>query len=597
MTQQDRDRLVALKKARKGLITQREAAAEIGQSERHVRRLLVKLKKEGDRAVVHRLRGRSSNRRTEAKVKQRALEILSRELYRGFGPTLASEYLSKDHGIDVSRETVRNWMTEAKLWRVKTQRLEKIHAWRARRSRQGELVQWDTSEHAWLEKRGETLYLISMIAKQSPTGRPETMIDDATSRLHARFVKHDSTEENMRLLWSYLERHGRPLSFYTDKAALFQTARKIARDRKPLPREEQDPLPAHADWPSASGTGHPLDWSAFAAGQRPGGTQFRHRPGSAGEGPACGCGEHTRTSQRLSRKGVYSVVEQNTDCRGGQRRRCASSAPADTFAAGFVELCGEPAGSQRLHDPVGHQNLSNCQGRHSRRFARCRGTSRSSARWLAGGSFPHSLSGRHRMSAPSQSGGGAVASHDCHRTLEGSTPEKPVDEELPLHQPGQGCALGHPKTQSETHSVSRAKPARLSSRLLYPNTAAPKLHQSRFLHKNQTPQNGQHWARFDWRVGAICFGASPVAAVFGSAPGSATSPEHRLYTKPSSQTSPSKPDISTLRKIGHFYFALTAKDYELRARFRPGIASFIPCERSFDLRSCKSENMQLNGCA
>jgi hypothetical protein len=230
MTQRDRDRLVALKKARKGLITQREAAAEIGQSERHVRRLLVKLKKEGDRAVVHRLRGRLSNRRTEAKVKQRALEILGRELYRGFGPTLASEYLSKDHHIDVSRETVRSWMTEAKLWRVKRQRIEKIHEWRPRRSRQGELVQWDTSEHAWLEKRGEKLYLISMI-------------DDATSRIHARFVQHDSTEENMLLLWSYLEQHGRPLSFYTDKAALFQTAPKIARDRKPLPREEQDPLP------------------------------------------------------------------------------------------------------------------------------------------------------------------------------------------------------------------------------------------------------------------------------------------------------------------------------------------------------------------
>jgi hypothetical protein len=83
------------------------------------------------------------------------------------------------------------------------------------------------------------------------------MIDDATSRLHARFVEHDSTEENMRaepastgrpetmrLLWSYLEQNGRPLSFYTDKAALFQTAPKIARDRKPLPREEQDPLPS-----------------------------------------------------------------------------------------------------------------------------------------------------------------------------------------------------------------------------------------------------------------------------------------------------------------------------------------------------------------
>jgi hypothetical protein len=230
MTQQDRDRLVALKKTKKGLITQREAAVELGQSERHIRRLLVKLKEQGDRAIVHKLRGRLSNRQLAAKDKQKAVEVLGRDVYRGFGPTLASEYLSKHHEITVSRETVRSWMIEAKLWRAKKQRIEKIHEWRPRRSRQGELVQWDTSEHEWLEKRGAKLYLISMI-------------DDATSRLHARFVRHDSTEENMRLLWSYLERYGRPVSFYTDKASLFRTAPKIARDQKQLPRDEREPLP------------------------------------------------------------------------------------------------------------------------------------------------------------------------------------------------------------------------------------------------------------------------------------------------------------------------------------------------------------------
>jgi hypothetical protein len=64
-------------------------------------------------------------------------------------------------------------------------------------------------------------------------------------------------------------------------------------------------------------------------------------------------------------------------------------------------------------------------------------------------------------------------------------------------------------------------------------------------------------ARFDWGLGAVCFGASPVAAVFGSAPGSATSPEHRIHFKPASQEALSKQDISTLLGIGHFYFALT----------------------------------------
>jgi hypothetical protein len=230
MTQRDRDRLIALKKARKGLITQRQAAEEIGQTERHIRRLLVKLKREGDQAVVHGRRGRRSNRKLDEKSRAKAVAVLGQEKYRGFGPTLASEYLGKHHQITVSRETARAWMIEARLWRPRKQRVEKVHVWRPRRARCGELVQWDTSEHAWLEERGPKLYLISMI-------------DDATSRLHARFVLHDSTEENMRLLWSYLECYGRPLSFYTDKASLFQTAPKIARDLKELPRDERAPLP------------------------------------------------------------------------------------------------------------------------------------------------------------------------------------------------------------------------------------------------------------------------------------------------------------------------------------------------------------------
>jgi transposase len=230
MTQRDRDRLVALKKARKGLITQREAAEEIGQSERHVRRLLDRLKGKGDGALMHALRGRRSNRKLDEKTKQKALEILRRDVYRGFGPTLAAEYLDSKHDIQAGRETVRTWMIEGKLWRASRQRVDQIHQWRPRRSRVGEMVQWDTSEHAWLEDRGPKLYLISMI-------------DDASSRLHARFVLHDSTEENMRLVWSYVERHGRPVSYYTDKAGLFQTAPKTARYATDLARNEREPLP------------------------------------------------------------------------------------------------------------------------------------------------------------------------------------------------------------------------------------------------------------------------------------------------------------------------------------------------------------------
>ena len=226
MTQADRDRLVTLKKAKKRLITQREAAEELDLSVRQVKRLLFALKKRGDKAVVHGLRGKPSKRKIAESTEQEAIRILSSPVYAGFGPTLACEYLANKHGIRVSKETVRQWMIRAKLWRAKEKKIEAVYLWRPRRSRLGELVQWDTSEHDWLEGRGEKLYLIAMI-------------DDATSRLFARFVRHDSTEENMKLLWSYLEKYGRPLAFYTDKASLFQTAEKRKRDE---PGVEKDPV-------------------------------------------------------------------------------------------------------------------------------------------------------------------------------------------------------------------------------------------------------------------------------------------------------------------------------------------------------------------
>jgi len=202
MSQTDRDRLVALRKAKDRKITQRQAAEELQLSERQVRRLLAKLRTEGDRAVIHGLRGRRSNRRIGEEKRQEVIGILQQEKYRGFGPTLASEYLEKKHRIGVSKETVRKWMRE----------------------RFGELVQWDTSEHDWLEGRGEKIYLIKMI-------------DDATSRLFARFVRQDSTVENMAVLEQYLRRYGRPLEFYTDKASIFLTTPK----KNHAPRDE--PLP------------------------------------------------------------------------------------------------------------------------------------------------------------------------------------------------------------------------------------------------------------------------------------------------------------------------------------------------------------------
>jgi len=213
MTAKERDRLKVLHEVKKRHITQKQAAAELGFSVRWVRKLLVRLRRRGDGGLRHGLRGRASNRKTPEAVKRRAVELYRHKkqtkLWHDYGPTLAAEELAEQHGIKVSRETLRQWLIEAKLWRRRRARIEQAHVWRARRARYGELVQWDTSEHDWLEGRGERLYLIAMI-------------DDATSELTAGFVHHDSTEENLKQLRSYIVQHGRPVAVYTDKASLFQ---------------------------------------------------------------------------------------------------------------------------------------------------------------------------------------------------------------------------------------------------------------------------------------------------------------------------------------------------------------------------------------
>jgi transposase len=208
MSQQERDELDWLKRAKDGSISQREAGQKMGVSDRWVRTLLKRMSKQGDCVVVHGLRGRPSNRKLSGETQRKALKILKQPDWHDFGPTFASQQLAKRHGIEVSDETVRKWMIEAGLWKNKSQRIQQVHVWRPRRSGFGELVQWDTSEHDWLEGRGRVHYLVRMI-------------DDANSWSWGRFVERDATPQNMGVLWEYLEKHGRMVDVYTDRDAMF----------------------------------------------------------------------------------------------------------------------------------------------------------------------------------------------------------------------------------------------------------------------------------------------------------------------------------------------------------------------------------------
>jgi len=133
MNQEERDWLGWLKRVRDKKVTQREAAEKMGVSQRWVRKLLRRMKKDGDEVVVHGLRGRASNRKLPAQTQKQALVILREPDWHDFGPAFASQQLAKRHQISVGKETLRGWMTEAGIWKPGSRKMQEVHQWRPRR--------------------------------------------------------------------------------------------------------------------------------------------------------------------------------------------------------------------------------------------------------------------------------------------------------------------------------------------------------------------------------------------------------------------------------------------------------------------------------
>jgi hypothetical protein len=215
MSERELQRVSVLSEVLSGRRTAVWAAGLLALSERQVRRLLKAYGEGGAGALAHKGRGRPSNHRISAAVREKALALV-RERYADFGPTLAAEKLLELHGCRVSRETLRGWMVAEGLWLSRRQR-RRFHQLRLRRECLGELVQIDGSEHRWFEDRGEPCTLL-------------VFIDDATGRLmQLRFVPSETTFAYFAALQGYLEAHGRPLAFYSDKHSVFRIARAEAK--------------------------------------------------------------------------------------------------------------------------------------------------------------------------------------------------------------------------------------------------------------------------------------------------------------------------------------------------------------------------------
>jgi hypothetical protein len=198
-----------------GRITVEATAALMGLGRRQVFRLRRAFAADGASALSSRKRGRPSNHQ-HGETFRRTVLALVRHHYPDFGPTFAAEKLVSCHGLCLGVETLRQWMIADGLWIDRRHRRASPHQPRRRRECLGELVQIDGSEHAWFEDRGERCTLLAFV-------------DDATGRLmQLLFVASESAFDYFRATRAYLETHGKPVAFYSDKHGIFRVNAKEA---------------------------------------------------------------------------------------------------------------------------------------------------------------------------------------------------------------------------------------------------------------------------------------------------------------------------------------------------------------------------------
>ena len=217
MSRKEIDRMQVLRDLNQQRITASEAAQLMHLTRRQVFRLAKSYRAAGPSALTSKRRGKPSNRSHPAIVRTEALALI-RAQYVDFGPTLAAEKLRESHDLKLGVETLRQWMIADGVWQSRRQRLARVYQPRHRRDCVGELVQIDGSQHWWFEGRGPQCTLLAFI-------------DDATSAImHASFVPTESTFDYFKAARAYLEQHGKPVAFYSDKHAIFRVNSKEAQN-------------------------------------------------------------------------------------------------------------------------------------------------------------------------------------------------------------------------------------------------------------------------------------------------------------------------------------------------------------------------------
>lgn len=212
LSQKEVNRIDIIQKLESNKLTIEKATELLGLSTRQVFRLLKRLREEGIGGLVHRLRGKSSNRGYPSDLKEEVIRIY-RKSYRDYGPTLFGEMLVEYHKININHETLRRWLRDQSI--TTSMRKKRPHRKkRERRSGYGDMLQFDGSYHTWFEDRGAPCCLLHMI-------------DDATNRVYLKFVGSENTEEVLASLWDYCKKYGAPRSLYTDRHSVYRAENNL----------------------------------------------------------------------------------------------------------------------------------------------------------------------------------------------------------------------------------------------------------------------------------------------------------------------------------------------------------------------------------
>ena len=209
MSKKELSRVEVMERMKTKKMTQKKGAAALGISVRQIRRLRKRYEEKGSAGLINKSRGKPSNNRLSSETRQQAIDLLHR-LYADFGPTFAHEKLAEKHDLKLSPGSVRQIMIRENLWIPRKAKKIVAHQMRERRACFGELVQIDGSPHRWFEDRAPACTLL-------------VFIDDATGALgELRFVKSESFFSYAAASRAYIERHGKPVAFYSDKHGIFR---------------------------------------------------------------------------------------------------------------------------------------------------------------------------------------------------------------------------------------------------------------------------------------------------------------------------------------------------------------------------------------